>query len=135
MNIAVFIATNRPYNSYAKRVVESITDKCNIYICSTENIEDSKVNFIKDNLNNGCVSQYNYLAQEINYDYAFILTDDHTVSSLEVSLEIIEKSPFNLTTCKSGMICKMAPTDIKYPNFKSDSNYVVCRFPAFTKKH
>lgn len=134
INISILIATKRPYELFAKKVVDSLytqdMSKNEIIICSTSEIFDNRITYINDIYAlNGAVG-FNQAASVSSGKFLAILTDDHYPPNNMNDIpklfdtEYFKNKDFKVATMKSGGDC--------YINYNG-KRILMCRFPILTR--
>jgi hypothetical protein len=82
--ISFILPTNRPYKQYARKVIDSIFTAFNscafdIWVCSSENVNDKRVIWIQDKECSGSNYAINLASYQSKGDLICILVDDHFV--------------------------------------------------------
>jgi len=85
MRFSFLIASKRDYQSHAKKVVDSIIERCNgsddyeIVLCHKDTIDDDRVVFVKDDAMVGSSHAFNLAYSKSVGDYVYVCVDDGIV--------------------------------------------------------
>jgi len=133
--LSILISTNRPYELFAKRVIDSLfeQDMTNneIVICHTPDIviEDDRVVLIEDKICINGPQGYNQAAQECTGEYIVGLTDDEypplNINSIKSSFnnEYFKDKEYKVATLATG----------PYPAYTEGPRTLMCRFFVLTR--
>lgn len=143
MDLSFIIATNRPYESHARRVIDSIVNAKNDLKHSFEIIvnttlldstitklyDNNKLVITKDENKKGAIAAFNEAVKIARGKYIQILPDDHTVSNnMFQVITLLNSNQRKYATLASGTICYI--NNIKLPNLP---HYVMMRFPIINR--
>lgn len=135
--ISFLISTNRPYDLFAKRVVDRLYSNQSIInheiiICSPDFINDERIIFVNDVIKVNGPQGFNQAAKVATGDYIVILTDDHyPFTNFEEIPKIFNSEYFinkeyKVASCFSSAPCFTGHGDV--PKF------LMSRFPILTKE-
>jgi hypothetical protein len=132
--ISILISTNRPYENFAKRVVDGLCSQDmsenEIIICGTEEILDPRIKFIKDTVCINGPQGFNQAAKASQGDYLVVLTDDHhpprNINDVPALLnnDYFKDKRYRIATAQSGGVCHTGD---------GCPRYLMCRFPVLTR--
>lgn len=123
MLASFLIATNRPYNEYAMKVVDSLcsynSHEFEIIVCSPNPISDNRIKWVEDKYHSGQSLAFFEAYQASIGEYIYILVDDHVVTGdIFGAIDFIEKNcgKYKITTLAGGVSDEITKTE-RSPTF------------------
>ena len=144
MKNSFLIATNRNYETHAKKVVDQLAsfgalEDGEIVVCCPFEIDDERIKYVKDEKQLNGNTAFNDAARHSSGDIIYILCDDHYVSPhITKGGEYLNSLTFRNRKMKIASMSSDAPCYIgPIPNFPETDfipSNVMCRFPFFTRE-
>jgi hypothetical protein len=146
--ISILVPTNRPYNDYVSKLVNSIVNHnplvdYEICIYSNQKIEGPNIVWYEEIGKTGPIYGFNFMVKECKGEYVVCVTDDHELhTSIDVIYDFM-KTQFNENdefivsslSCGDGG-CKTPGLGQTFGEsvIEWDETYPIIRFPIFHKK-